>query len=223
MLGNNNEVVKAPTLNAPSNPFSTRVRLRPMMVFVVVSTGALVFASVLDGPVWRAASHVDPAVSLSLWWQALRSLGYLPVWLVVALRSVSSSTEGSGGQCRRLSSRALFLAVSVSLAGGLGEILKMLLRRLRPDATGGEYAWRPFLEDPFSTSGLGLPSGHAIVAFAAAWALCRLWPSGGGSVDCCSLRMRRYPRSEPCPLRQRCRARRSGRFRRRTVCVGGEL
>ena len=40
----------------------------------------------------------------------------------------------------------------------------------------GEYFFRPFSESSFSTSGLALPSSHALVAFSGAFILCRLYP-----------------------------------------------
>src|SRR5690606_34907010 len=40
----------------------------------------------------------------------------------------------------------------------------------------GEYVFRSFTEDTFSSSGLGMPSSHAIVAFGSAAMLSRLFP-----------------------------------------------
>jgi membrane-associated phospholipid phosphatase len=57
----------------------------------------------------------------------------------------------------------------------VGEILKILIRRLRPGETG-EYVFRSFSERSFSSSGLGMPSSHAVIAFGAAAILSRLFP-----------------------------------------------
>ncbi|MCD4748438.1 MAG: phosphatase PAP2 family protein [Thermoanaerobaculales bacterium] len=152
----------------------------PVVAFLLTSLGALVLATFLDRPVWQALLHIDPAVQSAEWSLVLRSLGFLPVWLVVALAFylIDDTTRFTA------SSRALLLATSVVAAGGLGEVLKGLIRRVRPDATGGVYVWRPFIDDPFSTSGLGMPSGHAMVAFTAAWVLCRLFPRAAGVWIC---------------------------------------
>ena len=149
--------------------------LRSFLKFAVVSLGVVGGACLLDPPVWQATLELAPAGCSEDWCLALRSLGYLPVWLVVAVAIYLIDRRG-GSLVSPAAERALQLSVSVLAAGGLSEVLKLLIRRLRPDATGGEYVWRPFLEDPFSTSGLGMPSGHAMVAFAAAWVLCRLFP-----------------------------------------------
>jgi membrane-associated phospholipid phosphatase len=50
------------------------------------------------------------------------------------------------------------------------------MRRERPGVADGAYVFRSFAEKPFSTSGLALPSSHGLVAFSAAWILCRLYP-----------------------------------------------
>ncbi len=152
---------------------------RSFLIFAVVSLGVVGGASLLDRPVWQATLEVGPAMCFAEWCQALRSLGYLPVWFVVAVAFFLIDLRG-GPSASPPAQRALQLSVSVLAAGGLSEVIKLLIRRPRPDATGGEYAWRPFLEDPFSTSGLGMPSGHAMVAFAAAWVLCRLFPAAAG-------------------------------------------
>lgn len=153
--------------------------LRSFLIFTAVSLGVVGGACLFDPPVWKAALEFDPAGCSADWCLALRSLGYFPVWLVVAV-AIYLIDRRSGSSVSPATQRALQLAVSVLAAGGLSEVLKMSIRRLRPDATGGEYVWRPFFEDPFSTSGLGMPSGHAMVAFAAAWALCRLFPAAAG-------------------------------------------
>jgi membrane-associated phospholipid phosphatase len=152
------------------------VNPRAVTVFVVVGVVVLGLASLVDRPLWRLAERVHPLVAGRDWIVALKTLGYLPVWLTAAaaLYLVDRSRPNLVAPA---AARGLLLAVSVVAAGCLGEVLKLLLRRLGPDVTGGEYAWRPFAERTFSTVDLGMPSGHAIVAFAAAWALCRLFPA----------------------------------------------
>ena len=68
------------------------------------------------------------------------------------------------------------MVLAPAVAGAFAEVLKMLFRRLRPSPAVFDYQWRPFSEDLPSTRGLGLPSSHAVVAFAAAAVLSRLGP-----------------------------------------------
>ena len=105
------------------------------------------------------------------WGRALRTAGYWPTWILV---SAALWIEGRPQELARW--RARSLAVSVTAAGLLGELSKLLLRRERPNAHDGAYFFRPFSDHPFSTSGIGLPSSHAFLAFAAAGVLAKLFP-----------------------------------------------
>ncbi len=102
----------------------------------------------------------------------LRVMGFLPLWLIVGL-ALYLHERRIALDARR---RALLLAGSPIVAGIAAELLKLLLRRERPEVAAGLYSWRAFSERPFSTSGLALPSSHTMVAFGAAWMLCRLFP-----------------------------------------------
>lgn len=97
----------------------------------------------------------------------LRVVGYLPLWLLLGAALWLQTRD------RR---RALLLALTPALGGLLAEVLKILLRRERPGLHNGDYFYRPFSDQPFYTRDIGLPSSHALVAFAGAWILCRLYP-----------------------------------------------
>ncbi|HET9133530.1 MAG TPA: phosphatase PAP2 family protein [Gemmatimonadales bacterium] len=97
----------------------------------------------------------------------LRVIGYLPLWLLMGLALWLETRD------RR---RALLLALVPGLGGLMAEVLKLLFRRERPGPHDGEYYFRSFLDQPWSTKALGLPSSHAMVAFSGAWVLCRLYP-----------------------------------------------
>jgi membrane-associated phospholipid phosphatase len=112
-----------------------------------------------------------PKVYETDWGRALRSFGYWPTWIVVAL-----ALWLNGKPSEMAVWRAQVLAISVTAAGLLGEVCKLLLRRERPNAHDGAYVFRAFTDHPFSTSGIGLPSSHAFLAFAAAGTLARLFP-----------------------------------------------
>jgi membrane-associated phospholipid phosphatase len=63
-------------------------------------------------------------------------------------------------------------------AGVTGEILKLAIHRSRPQPPHGDQPFAVWHGFSLDTSGLSTPSSHAIVAFGAAWMLCRLFPRG---------------------------------------------
>ena len=152
--------------------------LPPLVVCLVTVCVALAIASLLDRPVWRAVSELPDSFIGGDWHRALRSMGFLPVWLVLSFAMALVNSQSTNGTHNlRLALRwPLLLSAAVLLAGGLGEILKVLIRRERPLLTEGEYVWRSFADRPFEGGELGMPSTHAVVAFAAAWMLCRMYP-----------------------------------------------
>lgn len=97
----------------------------------------------------------------------LRTIGYLPFWLITGL---ALWLEGRDAR------RGLLLAITPGVAGLIDELLKILSQRERPALHDGAYFFRPFVGQWWKTSDIGLPSSHAIVAFSAAWILCRLYP-----------------------------------------------
>ena len=72
--------------------------------------------------------------------------------------------------------RAWLLLGSPALAGLLCEVMKLLIRRVRPDVDAGQWVFRPWSDHTFSSAGLSTPSSHAMVAFGAATMLARLYP-----------------------------------------------
>lgn len=141
------------------------MHLRPMMRVAVVSVAAIVVAHLLDG--WAWVHLVQPGVYDNDFGRMLRVVGYLPVWLALGCAYWLQTRD------RR---RALLLSFTPALGGLVAEVLKLLLRRERPGLHDGEYAFRAFADQPFSTKALGLPSSHALVAFTGTWLLCRLYP-----------------------------------------------
>ena len=114
--------------------------------------------------VWARVYETD-------WGRLLRMMGYWPTWMVVAV------ALWRDGQPAALAAwRARLLVVAVTGIGLCGELLKLLIRRERPNAHDGASVFRPFTEHPFSTAGLSTPSSHALLAFAAAATLARLFP-----------------------------------------------
>lgn len=137
--------------------------------WLVVSLVAIVAAHLLDELAWR---HLRvPSVYDKDWGRLLRSMGFLPTWLCLALAWWLQVREP-------LARRAgtWLLVLGPALGGLAAEILKLLVRRLRPDAETFGYAFRAFTENPLSNRGMGMPSSHTLVAFAGAFALARLFP-----------------------------------------------
>jgi membrane-associated phospholipid phosphatase len=105
------------------------------------------------------------------WGRMLRTFGYLPFWLLAAIALALNDREG-----REWWRRGALLAAAPTLAGIVGELLKITVRRMRPSETGSTYAFRAFSDHPFSSRGFGFPSSHVIVAFGAAAILSRMFP-----------------------------------------------
>lgn len=99
--------------------------------------------------------------------------------LGVALVLVALVAAGLHGTSRALllglGTRLQFLFLSVALSVFVGEILKYLIGRGRPFVGG---AANPFNFTPLEGTGAyaSLPSGHAVTAFALAFAVSALWP-----------------------------------------------
>ena len=152
--------------------------LRRVGVFFVVSAAAVGSAVALDR--WALGALVVADAGREDWNRALRVCGYVPVWLVVGAAMVLIDTRrvrsrmGIVGQ--HALARGIGLALGAAAGGGAAEVMKLVVRRLRPDPEVAGYVFRSFDEGLFDSGGLGFPSSHTAVAFGAAWALCRMHP-----------------------------------------------
>ena len=136
------------------------------MLFTV---GAVALAHLADPLAWRLL-RLDRVYETD-WGRLLRSVGYLPTWGLAALVLWRHRPESVA---QRVAAR--YLLVSALAGGVVAEVLKLLFRRGRPDAELFAYSFRAFTEAPLSTRGLGLPSSHTLVAYAAATAMGVLFP-----------------------------------------------
>lgn len=139
--------------------------MRPIWKYALLAAALVVLAHLLDGWAWATLTH--PGIYDNDRGRMLRIFGYLPVWILMAIALWLHSRD------RR---RALMLALVPALGGLVAELLKLLIRRERPKFNDGAYVFRSFADHPFSTKGLGMPSSHALVAFAAAWLLVKFYP-----------------------------------------------
>lgn len=143
--------------------------------FGLIATVAIAGAHLVDG--WFYANYVLPEVYEDDWGRLLRIIGYFPTWVLAASALVLTDwPRGRPGRRIPAFHRGLLLFGGVAAGGIAAEILKLLFRRERPRAHDGEYFFRSFADRPFHSGGLALPSSHALVAFAAAAMLSRLFP-----------------------------------------------
>jgi membrane-associated phospholipid phosphatase len=145
-------------------------RNRQLLTFFAVAAAAVVLAHLLDGVVFRTVRL--EGIYEKDWGRLLRVIGFAPTWILAGLALALHERTPVRALHR---SRAGLLVLVPALGGGVAELFKLLIRRLRPGEFG-EYVFRPLTERPFSTGGLGVPSSHAGVAFAAAALLSRLFP-----------------------------------------------
>jgi len=145
----------------------------PLRRFLAASIVAVVLAHLLDG--WAYAHLAVPHFAETDLGRLLRIQGFLPTWIVVGAALFLTDWPGriEVGVGQALRRGALVVG---SAAGGMAEVVKILVRRLRPSAGAGEYLFRPWSERTFSTAGLGMPSSHVLVAFGALAMLVRLFP-----------------------------------------------
>jgi len=154
-----------------SDPVSTSTARR----FVIGALVALVAAHLADG--WAAVHLVMPKLGETDLGRLLRIQGFLPTWIVVAMMLVMTdwprrAIGGAWAACRR----GVLVVGAATLGGAVAEVLKILIRRERPGDEPGAYVFRAWSDRPFSTAGLGIPSSHVLVAFAALAMLARLFP-----------------------------------------------
>ena len=136
----------------------------------LVMAAAIVVSHLLDPLVFR---HVRvEGVNDEDWGRLLRVMGFVPLWLAAGAALLLHERTPRRLMMR---SRGGLIIAGALLGGAVAELLKLLVRRLRPGELG-EYVFRPFTERPFSTGGLGMPSSHALVAFGAAAVLARVFP-----------------------------------------------
>jgi membrane-associated phospholipid phosphatase len=145
---------------------------RAVRLFLLFA-GAIILAHLLDPLAFRYV-RVDN-IHDEDWGRMLRVMGFVPLWLSGAIALALHERTRLRSLLR---SSAGMLAIAPILGGIGAEAIKLVVRRLRPGELG-EYVFRPFSERTFSTGGLGMASSHAMVAFAAAAILARIFPRTG--------------------------------------------
>jgi membrane-associated phospholipid phosphatase len=142
---------------------------------------ALLFAlaCALDGWAWQHLRVED--VYGKDWGRLLRIAGFLPTWMLGSLALILHDRGTVSPPPQRFWWRGMLLTVAPLVSGLMCEVLKILLRRERPNLHDGTYHWRSFTDHPWSTGNIGLPSSHTMVAFAgagmASYLFPRTWPA----------------------------------------------
>lgn len=146
---------------------------RDAWIALGVTLVATALATFVDAAVYERIHN--PGVYDRDWGRLLRVMGFAGTW--VALAAAVRLHEGRTVAHRALAvRRAWLLFWSPVLAGGLAELLKLLVRRERPALHDGLYGFRPWDERTWNGAGLSFPSSHVAVAFGGAALLARLYP-----------------------------------------------
>jgi len=115
------------------------------------------------------------------WGRLLRIAGFLPTWMLGSFALILHDHGATSPAPRRFWWRGMLLTVAPIASGLTCELLKIVLRRERPNLHDGTYYWRSFADHPWSTGNIGLPSSHTMVAFAgagmASYLFPRTWPA----------------------------------------------
>jgi membrane-associated phospholipid phosphatase len=158
---------------------SPRRRPRRSLIALAVVLAVLFLAAMPAADLWTWHHVRMEGVYNHDWARLLRSAGFAPTWLLGAAVLMLARGDRMARQGWRVALMpGLALLASVAASGILAEIIKLLVRRARPAAHDGAYGYVPW-DGNWSTGAIGLPSSHAIVAFAAAFALARLAPRTG--------------------------------------------
>ena len=125
------------------------------------------------GDQWTYAHIYQAKVYDHDWAMALRACGTLYIWIPVALIFWLVKREQDPAGAKRT---GLLMLGAPALAGLLCEVLKLVIRRERPDVDHGNWVFRAWSDHTFSSAGLSTPSSHTMVAFGAATMLARMYP-----------------------------------------------
>ncbi len=144
---------------------------RTHTLLALLAAAAATVATLLLDP-WAYRHAVLPSVYDHDWGRLLRVYGSLVLWAPLALAVWLEARA----RALDLARRAGLLLLGPLTAGAVAEVIKLVVRRERPGPHDGGYVFRAFGDRPFYTGDIGFPSSHAMVAFAGAAVLARLFP-----------------------------------------------
>ncbi len=134
-------------------------------------------------PVWKLRELQPPGFMLPDWYQVLRQVGNLELWIVLSIMLWAVDARRVGRVFTVAAFRRGWLLLLGSAGAGiLAELGKLVVARERP-ISGGSIDYQGYIHhipliDPLfrGVGNLGFPSSHAAVAFGAAIVLARLIP-----------------------------------------------
>ncbi len=154
---------------------SRPVRARRVFMGVTAFVVAMALSMPFDHAVYHHYKPIDTGDTD--WHRLLRILGYVPTWLLAAGAFLLIDTKRAARLGWGMAvSRVGLVLFSVIGSGVLAELLKLLIRRIRPDDTDGVYAFMPWAGQWWQSGDLGLPSSHTAIAFAGMGILAHLYP-----------------------------------------------
>ena len=144
---------------------------RTHTLFALLGAAVATGVTLLLDP-WAYNHVLLPSVYDHDWGRLLRVYGSLVLWAPLAL-CVWLEARGRAPDGAR---PAALVLLGPLTAGAVAEVIKIVVRRERPGLHDGAYVFRAFGDRPFYTGDIGFPSSHAMVAFAGAAVLARLFP-----------------------------------------------
>ena len=120
-------------------PLARLPDVRPGAKYAAYIVGAMVIAAsaiALDG--WSYRHFVLLDVYERDWGRMLRMVGYLPTWIVAAAGAVIADRRIRTWRAAAAAPVA-FVLYAATLGGIVDELLKIVIRRERPDAAHGVY------------------------------------------------------------------------------------
>ncbi len=172
--------------------FHRELRRDRWRLFAMIAIAALVLALLLDGLAyelisfkWQDEGEGGPKWKLeqSQFYQFLRLVGFVPVWLAVAIGVDLASRRRANSGLDRGGARAAWVTpgmlVCTVVTGAVVALLKALIGRERPSEHDGELYFKSLFEGFVDGSNLATPSSHAAIAFAGALVISRLRPGTG--------------------------------------------
>ena len=167
-----------PTLSPPTALTSSNSRRAVTLAAALAVIGVIV-ATPFDQALyhWSRDFGFRSTETLRPFYRLFPVVGSYSTWvLVAALFFAIDRDRLRGHPLRERLSRAKAMLLPGLCAGIATPVLKILVRRERPRDHHGEFFFRPYSDDFFSASGLGMPSGDAAIGFAGVFMLYRLVP-----------------------------------------------
>ncbi len=157
--------------------FDSMPRWLRWLYYVIFFQIGLLICFWLEVPFFYNLSKLTKIHAINSILNVMKEAGFYFTWLIVGgallLIDLPKKVKGSYSYLKRTG----FLLASSLLSGLVAEILKIVIRRERPEPlyfNGGNF--RGWVGAWWKSNDLGTPSSHAMVAFGAAWALCILFP-----------------------------------------------